>query len=136
MGMLQDFKDFALKGNLVDMAVGIVMGTAVGAMVKSFMDNIVSPLIGKVLGVPDMSAWKIPLGGEMKNPADPDGPAIQAAIQIGTFVQNCLDFLILAFAVFIAIKVVNSFMKKAEEDAPPPAQEVLLGEIRDLLAKK
>jgi large conductance mechanosensitive channel len=128
MSFIQDFKDFAFKGNLIDMAVGIVMGTAVAAIVKSFLDNIITPLIASVFKVPDMSSLKYPLGtnaaGEETN------------LMWGSFLQNTLDFIILAFVIFIALKVASKWMKKAEEDAPPPADIVLLTEIRDALQKK
>jgi large conductance mechanosensitive channel len=144
MGFVQDFKDFALKGNLIDMAVGIVMGGAVAAIVKSFLDNVITPVIARVAGFPDMSSWTIPIGGTtpklneageaiLNSKGDP--VTVEAAIQIGSFVQNTLDFVILAFVIFIALKIVSKFMKKAEEEAPTPADIVLLTEIRDALKK-
>ncbi|MDA8744420.1 large conductance mechanosensitive channel protein MscL [Rubripirellula amarantea] len=132
MSFIQDFKDFAFKGNLIDMAVGIVMGTATAAIVKSFLENIISPLIAVVAGVPDMSALTIPLGKEITNDA---GETVTAAIHYGSFIQNVIDFTILAFVIFIALKVASKWMKKAEADAPPPADIVLLTEIRDSLKK-
>ncbi len=131
MGFIQDFKDFAFKGNLIDMAVGIIMGTAAAAIVKSFIDNIVSPLIAVIAGVPDMSAFVVPLGKEI----EVDGKMQQAAIHIGSFIQNVIDFTILAFVIFIALKVASRWMKKAEKEAPPSAEIVLLTEIRDALKK-
>ncbi len=144
MGFIQDFKDFAFKGNLLDMAVGIVMGGAVAAIVKSFLENIITPLIARVAGVPDLSGWTIPIGGEspklndageaIKNAAGE--PVMQeAAIKIGSFVGNTLDFVILAFVIFIALKIAAKWMKKAEEDAPTPPDIALLTEIRDSLKK-
>ena len=132
MSFIQDFKDFAFKGNLIDMAVGIVMGTAVGAMIKSFMDNIIAPVIALVAGVPDMSGLKLPLGATMENEK---GETVQAAIMYGNFLQNVIDFTILAFVIFIALKIAAKWMKKAEEDAPPSDEVVLLTEIRDSLKK-
>ena len=127
MGFIKDFKEFAFKGNLIDMAVGIVMGTAVAAIVKSFLDNIITPLIASVFKVPDMSSLVYPLGtnaeGEPTN------------LMWGSFLQNVLDFTILAFVIFIALKVAARWMKQAEADAPPPADIVLLTEIRDALKK-
>jgi len=96
MGFIQDFKEFAFKGNLIDMAVGFVMGTAVAAIVKSFLDNIIMPLIASVFSVPDMSSLKHPLG---KNEAGEE-----TWLMWGTFLQNVLDFVILAFVIFIALK--------------------------------
>ena len=132
MSFIQDFKDFAFKGNLIDMAVGIVMGTASAAIVKSFIENIISPLIAVVAGVPDLSGLKVSLGKEIENA---DGKMEQAAIHYGTFMQNVIDFAILAFVIFVALKVTARWMKKAEADAPPAADIVLLTEIRDALKK-
>jgi len=128
MSFIQDFKDFAFKGNLIDMAVGIVMGGAVAAIVKSFLDNIITPLIASVFNVPDMTSLKYALG------ENADGEATY--LMWGSFLQNTLDFVILAFVIFIALKVAASMMKKAEADAPPAKDIVLLTEIRDALAKK
>ena len=127
MSFIQDFKDFAFKGNLIDMAVGIVMGGAVAAIVKSFLDNIVTPLIASVFKVPDMSKLVHELGKNDKG--EPTN------LMWGSFVQNTLDFIILAFVIFIALKVASKWMKKAEADSPPPADIVLLTEIRDALKK-
>ena len=127
MGFIQDFKDFAFKGNLIDMAVGIVMGGAVAAIVKSFLDNIITPLIASIFQVPDMSSLTYELG------ANADGEKTE--LMWGSFLQNTLDFAILAFVIFIALKVASKMMKKAEADAPTPADIVLLTEIRDSLKK-
>lgn len=127
MGFIQDFKDFAFKGNLIDMAVGIVMGGAVAAIVKSFLDNIVMPLISSIFKVPDMSSLKNVIG------TNADGE--ETFLMWGSFLQNTIDFVILAFVIFVALKVAANWMKKAEEDAPPPADIVLLTEIRDALKK-
>jgi len=134
MGFIADFKEFAFKGNLIDMAVGLVMGTAVAAMVKSFIDHIIMPLVASIVKVGDMSGWKIPLG-EMMEKTDADGNKVmeQAAIGIGSFVQECINFAILAFIIFIALKVASKMMKTAADDAPPSDEVVLLTEIRDSL---
>lgn len=136
MGFIADFKEFAFKGNLIDMAVGLVMGTAVAAMVKSFIDHIIMPLVASIVKVGDMSGWKIPLG-EMMEKTDADGNKVmeQAAIGIGSFVQECINFAILAFIIFIALKVASKMMKTAADDAPPSDEVVLLTEIRDSLRK-
>ena len=136
MGMINDFKEFALKGNLIDMAVGIVMGGAVAAIVKSFLDNIITPLISMLFKVPDLSALKLPIGQTIEK-TNEAGETIteQAAINYGTFIQNTMDFLILAFVIFIALKIAAGMMKKAEEEAPIPADIELLTEIRDALKK-
>ena len=144
MGFIQEFKEFAFKGNLIDMAVGIVMGTATAAIVKSFLDNIITPVISMIAGVPDMSALKLNIGGmtpklneageAIKNSAGEDVME-QAAIHYGTFMQNVIDFVILAFVIFVALKIAARWMSKAEEDAPPSDEVVLLTEIRDALNK-
>jgi large conductance mechanosensitive channel len=145
MGFVQDFKDFAFKGNLIDMAVGIVMGGAVAAIVKSFLDNIITPLIASVLQIPDLSKYVIPIGPEVPKldaAGDPimnaaGDPVMEAAaIKIGNFIQNSIDFAILALVIFIALKIASGMMKKAEADAPPAADIQLLTEIRDALANK
>ncbi|WP_200836795.1 large conductance mechanosensitive channel protein MscL [Rubripirellula obstinata] len=132
MGMIKDFKEFAFKGNLIDMAIGIIMGTAAAAIVKSFIDNIISPLIAVVAGVPDMSGLKYPLGQTIENAK---GETVQAAIHYGTFLQNVIDFTILAFVIFLALRITSKWMKKAEAEAPTPPDIVLLTEIRDALKK-
>ena len=144
MSFIDDFKEFAFKGNLIDMAVGIVMGGAVAAIVKSFLENIITPLISSVAGVPDMSGMmhkigeKIPKLDEAGNAVMENGVAVteQAAIKYGTFLQNTIDFVILAFVIFIALKVASKMMKTAADDAPPSDEVVLLTEIRDALAKR
>ena len=136
MSFIQDFKDFAFKGNLIDMAVGLVMGTAVAAMVKSFIDNMIMPLVASIVKVGDMSAWTIPIGGTIEKEVDGVMVTEQAALLVGSFVQEVINFTILAFIIFIALKVAANWMKKAEEDAPPPADIQLLTEIRDSLAKR
>ncbi len=137
MGFIQDFKEFAFKGNLIDMAVGIVMGTAVAGIVKSFLDNIITPLIAVVAGVPDMSAMKYPIGGQIET-TNAAGETVmeQAALKYGTFLQGVIDFAILAFVIFIALKVASSFMKASADDAEPSDEVKLLTEIRDSLANK
>lgn len=128
MGFIQDFKNFAFKGNFVDMAVGIVIGGASAAIVKSFIDNIISPLLGALLKVPDLRGMTLAMGESA------DGTPI--VLKYGAFIQNFLDFMILAFAVFVAIKVMSSFMKKAEAESKPSAEVQLLTDIRDSLAKR
>lgn len=135
MGFIQDFKEFAFKGNLIDMAVGIVMGTAVAAMVKSFLENIISPIIAVVAGVPDMSSMRHELAKvDVKNEA---GEMVKEAayINYGTFIQNTIDFAILALVIFIAIKIASSWMA-SDEDAEPSDEVKLLTEIRDSLANR
>ena len=136
MGMIKEFKEFAVKGNMVDMAVGIIIGGAFATIVKSLVEDIIMPPIGLALGGVDFSDLVIKVG-ESKN----DEGVVEAVnINYGTFANNVITFLIVAFAVFILVKMLNS-LKRQEEEAPeappePTKEEVLLGEIRDLLAKK
>ncbi len=146
--MLKDFKEFAFKGNLVDMAVGIIIGGAFATVVKSLVGDVIMPAVGAVIGDVDFSDLKIPLGEgtpAVQAVLDPDGkvitPMVAAvegpAIKYGAFLTELIAFLMLAFVVFILVKKVMSAMKKDEEEAPEeaPKQEVLLEEIRDALKK-
>ena len=132
MGMLSEFKEFAIKGNVVDMAVGIIVGAAFGKIVSSFVKDIIMPPIGVMMGGVDFSDLAVTI-----QEAAGEVPAV--AIKYGAFIQTIVDFIIVAMAIFMAVKVMNS-MKKAEEEAPkedpaPSNEEVLLTEIRDLLKK-
>jgi large conductance mechanosensitive channel len=129
MGMIKEFKEFAVKGNVVDMAVGIIIGAAFGKIVSSFVADVIMPPIGMLMGGIDFTNLAITL-----KEAVGDTPAV--VISYGKFIQSMVDFTIVAFAIFMAVKAINS-MKKKEEDKPeePPRQEVLLEEIRDLLKK-
>jgi large conductance mechanosensitive channel len=130
MGMLKEFKEFAVKGNVVDMAVGIIIGAAFGKIVSSFVADVIMPPIGLLLGGVDFTDLAIVL----KEAAGKE-PAV--VLSYGKFIQTMVDFAIVAFAIFLMVKAVNS-LKKKEEEAPaePPKQEVLLTEIRDLLKEK
>lgn len=135
MGMVQEFKEFAMRGNVVDMAVGIVIGAAFGKIVSSFVANVVMPPIGMITGGVDFSQQQIVL-----QQADPTNDVAEVAVQYGTFINTVIDFVIIAFAIFMVIKLMNS-MKKKEEAPPtaPPApskEEVLLTEIRDAIKAK
>lgn len=138
MGVLQEFKEFAMRGNLIDMAVGVVMGGAFGKVVSSFIDGMVMPAIGMITGGVDFNDMKVVLKQGVSASADGTVAAVpEVAIKYGTFVTDVITFLVVAFVVFMIIKAINK-MKKAEAAAPPPpppAQEVLLTEIRDLLKK-
>jgi len=139
MGMLKEFKDFAMRGNVVDMAVGIVIGGAFGKIVASFVADVIMPPLGLLIGGVDFTQLKITLKDAV---VDSAGAVATEAVSInyGSFVQTAVDFVIIAFAIFMVIKGMNS-MKKKEEAAPPPPppgptkEEVLLTEIRDLLKK-
>ena len=133
MGMIKEFKEFAVKGNVVDMAVGIIIGAAFGKIVSSFVGDVIMPPIGAVLGGVDFSNLSI-----IVREAIDKKPAV--VISYGKFLQTIIDFTIIAFAMFMAVKGMNSLKKKEAEVAPAPAapsnQEVLLTEIRDLLKKQ
>ena len=133
MGMLSEFKDFAVKGNVVDMAVGIIVGAAFGKIVSSFVKDIIMPPIGVMMGGVNFSDLAVTI-----QEAAGEVPAV--AIKYGAFVQTIADFIIVALAIFMAVKVMNS-LKRKEEEAPkapakPSNEEVLLTEIRDLLKNK
>jgi len=130
MGMISEFKDFAMGGNMLDMAVGIIMGGAFGTVIKSLIEDVIMPVVGHFSGGTDFSNMKIVL-----SEAAADGTG-GAAIGYGSFINAIIAFAILAWVLFMLIKGMNK-AKKAEEEAPaaPPANEVLLAEIRDLLAK-
>lgn len=138
MGILKEFKEFAVKGNMVDLAVGIIIGGAFGKVVSSIVSDILMPPLGFLIGGINFTEIKI----HLKAPAiELAGRAAQeVTINIGSFIQNLVDFTIIAFAVFLVVKVINAMHRKTEEApaAPPPPtrQEELLSEIRDLLKKK
>ena len=126
-----EFKTFALKGNMLDMAVGMIVGGAFTALVTSIVSHIATPLIGILIGV-DFSAWTITLPRLYGN-AEP------GTLAIGTFLNSIISFLIVAFVVFLFVKALNTFRKKEEETPAPPVkspEELLLTEIRDLLKEK
>ena len=130
MSMVQEFKDFAMRGNVIDMAVGIVIGGAFGKIVSSFVNDVLMPPIGLALGGVDFSSLTITLQEATEE-------AAAVTLNWGVFVQTVIDFLIIAFAIFLVIKAMNA-AKKKEEEAPaaPPKQEVLLTEIRDALRQR
>ncbi len=139
--MLKEFREFALKGNMIDLAVGIIIGAAFGAIVSSLVDDIFMPLIGLIIGGIDFSNLFIVLS----NPGNIAVPSLAAAqdagvatLNIGLFINAVVKFVIIAFALFLVVKAMNS-LKKKEEAAPklaePPADIKLLTEIRDLLKK-
>ena len=132
MSMIQEFKEFAIKGNVVDMAVGVIIGTAFGKIVSSLVTDVVMPPIGVLIGGVDFSKLAFNL-----QEATINAPAV--VISYGKFIQTLVDFTIIAAVIFIVIKGINSLKKNAEKaaaaPAAPPAQEVLLTEIRDLLKK-
>ena len=135
MSIISEFKEFAVKGNVVDMAVGIIIGAAFGKIVSSLVGDVIMPPIGMVLGGVDFADLAIIL-----KEASGDVPAV--SVNYGKFIQTVIDFTIVAFAVFVGIKVINSLKREEEEpeapEAPPEpsAEETLLTEIRDLLKEQ
>jgi large conductance mechanosensitive channel len=134
MGMLKEFKDFAMRGNVVDLAVAVVIGGAFGKIVTSVVSDIIMPPIGMLLGGVDFSDLKVVLKA-----ATEEVEAV--SINYGAFINTLIDFFIIAFAIFMVIKGINATKKKQTAPPPPPPpapskEEVLLTEIRDLLAKK
>lgn len=135
---LTEFKEFAMKGNVVDMAVGVIIGGAFGKIVSSLVNDVVMPLVGLATGGLDFKEHKLILKDAVMNGEEIVTPEV--AMTWGVFVQNIVDFLIVAFYIFVAIRFMNRFKKKVEETpAAPPAptkEEMLLTEIRDLLKQQ
>ncbi len=147
----QDFKAFINKGNVIDMAVGVVVGTAFGKITTSLVNDIIMPLIGKLIGGLDVSEWKWVLTEAVE--ATETTPAVaEVAVRYGNFIQLIIDFLIIAFSVFVVIKLIGKAREKAEakkkaeeaaaaaveaaKEPEPTKEEILLTEIRDLLKEK
>jgi large conductance mechanosensitive channel len=132
MSMVSEFRDFAMRGNVVDMAVGIVIGAAFGKIVSSFVSDVLMPPLGILLGGVDFTELAVTLKGAV-------GEVPPVTLNYGTFVQTLVDFIIIAFAIFMVIKAMNALKKKKEAAPPEPpkqsAEEILLTEIRDLLKK-
>lgn len=133
MSIIKEFKEFAVRGNVIDMAVGIIIGAAFGKIVSSFVGDVIMPPIGVLIGGVDFSDLTVIL-----KEAAGEAPAV--VIAYGKFIQTIIDFTIVAFAIFMAVKMINK-LKKKEEEAPktpaaPSNEELLLTEIRDLLKNK
>ena len=128
MGFISEFKEFAMKGNVMDMAVGVIIGGAFGKIVSSLVDDILMPIVGMITGNIDFTSLAFQIG---------DGEEA-AVLKYGNFIQNTVDFIIVAFCIFLMLKAINKMnRKKAEPEAPAgPTQEELLAEIRDLLKQK
>jgi len=125
MSIVKEFREFAIKGNVMDLAVGVIIGAAFGKIVSSMVEDVVMPILGVLMGGLNFSTLAVQVGS--------------ATLKYGKFLQTCLDFLIIAWAIFLLVKLINR-LKREEEAAPaapavPPRQEVLLQEIRDLLKK-
>ena len=126
MSIIKEFREFAIKGNVMDLAVGVIIGAAFGKIVSSLVEDVVMPVIGTLIGGLDFSGLAVKIGS--------------ATLKYGKFLQTCLDFLIIAWAIFLIVKLINRLKREEEKPAPPPPakpqQEVLLEEIRDLLKKR
>lgn len=132
MSIIKEFREFAMRGNVVDLAVGVIIGAAFGKIVSSLVADIIMPPLGLLIGGIDFKQFAVTLRA-----AQGDIPAV--VMHYGVFIQNIIDFVIVAFAIFMAIKLINQLNRKKEEPAAAPAptkEEVLLTEIRDLLKEK
>lgn len=140
MGMLNDFKGFLLKGNVLDLAIGVIMGAAFGKIVTTFTEGIIMPFVGLITGGVDFKTKFIDLSGQLA--AGATGDQIEAAVKAGAplvrygqLITDIINFVIVGFAMFMLAKWAMGFFAKMAAETPPPAQEVLLTEIRDLLKK-
>ncbi|HBH91327.1 large-conductance mechanosensitive channel protein MscL [Ponticaulis sp.] len=140
MGVMKEFKEFAMKGNVVDMAVGFILGGAFSTIVKSLVNDVIMPPIGLALGGVDFANLKVVLKEAVMNGEEVVTEAV--SINYGMFINNVISFIIVAACLFFIIKAMNSLKKKEEEapaepeaPPPPPREQVLLEEIRDLLKK-
>ncbi len=141
--MLEEFKKFIMKGNVVDLAVAVIIGGAFGLIVKSLVNDIIMPIVGAIFGGIDFSNMFIPLSSNVTATTLAAAKKQGAVLAYGNFITVTVNFLIIAFVIFLIVKALNKAqeMRKKEEEAPaeppaPPREEVLLEEIRDLLAKK
>ena len=140
--MLKEFKDFAMRGNVVDMAVGIIIGASFGTIVKSMVDDIIMPPVGLLLGGIDFTNIFLTLKGESFPSLEQAKAAGAVTLNVGVFLNSVITFAIVAFCVFVLIKAMNRLKAQSdaapadEKPAPPPRSEVLLEEIRDALVKK
>jgi large conductance mechanosensitive channel len=142
MGMMKEFKQFALRGNVVDLAVGVIIGGAFGKIINSVIEDLIMPIVGKAVGNVDFSNLYFPMSDKILKindqwPALVDAKKLGPVLAYGNFITIAINFAILAFCIFIMIKAMNTLKKKedAAPSAPPSNQEVLLTEIRDLLRK-
>src|SRR5690554_3514075 len=137
MGMIKEFKEFAMRGSVVDLAVGVIIGAAFGKIVTSLVDDMIMPVVGFITGGIDFSYMKYVI-----KEGDPANDIPDVAIMYGNFINVVVQFLIVAFVIFLVIKGINTLQKKHKEENPPtpvpagPTQEELLAEIRDLLKRQ
>ena len=140
MGFIKEFKEFALKGNVMDMAVGVIIGGAFGKIVSSLVEDVLMPVISLATGGVDFNNLFVNLGEGSYTTLAAAKEAGASVLAYGTFIQNVFDFIIIALCIFLMIKAMNKLNRKKEEPAPEapagPTQEELLAEIRDLLKKK
>ena len=131
--MFKEFKEFISKGNVMDLAVGVIIGGAFGKIVTSLVDDMIMPILGIILGKINFTGLKLVI-----TPASGDTPEV--AVLYGSFIQNVVNFLIMAFVIFLMVKLVNKLKKPVKEEAPavevPTKEEALLAEIRDILRNK
>lgn len=140
MSFIKDFKEFAMKGNIIDMAVGVIIGGAFGKIVSSLVNDVIMPIVSTMTGGDNLSKMKYIITEGKEATAEGQAAIEEVAINYGMFIQNIVDFLIIALSIFVALKVIMKFKRKeAEAPAEPPApskEEILLTEIRDLLKEK
>ena len=138
--MLKEFKEFAMKGNVVDLAVAVIIGGAFSLIVKSLVDDIIMPIVGYIFGGMDFSNYFLPLSDKVTATTLAEAKKQGAVLAYGNFITVTVNFIIIAFVIFLLVKGLNSLRRKEEEkpaEPPaPPREEQLLEEIRDLLAKK
>jgi len=134
MGMMQEFKEFAVKGNVMDLAVGVIIGTAFGKIVDSVVGDLIMPIIGKLTGGLDFTSMYIPLNGQVTGLVLAEAKKAGAVIAYGNFITIAINFVILAFIIFLMVKQMNK-MRKATPAAAPAEDIILLREIRDSLKK-
>jgi large conductance mechanosensitive channel len=134
--MLKEFKEFAMRGNVIDLAIGVVIGAAFGKIVSSLVSDLIMPPIGLVLGRLDFSSLFIDLSGKGYASLAAAKAAGAPTLNYGLFVNSVIDFLIVAFAIFLVVRQINRFSRKPGTAAAPSQSELLLGEIRDLLKER
>ena len=141
MSLIKEFTEFAMRGNVIDMAVGVVIGAAFGKIISSLVDDIIMPLVGVATGGMNFTDYKFVIQQAVIDGTTQEVIKPEVTLNWGTWIQTIVDFLIVAFCIFIAIKAINQLKRKEAEPAPeaapePTKEEVLLTEIRDLLKEK
>ncbi|PZU93054.1 MAG: large conductance mechanosensitive channel protein MscL [Chelatococcus sp.] len=138
--MLEEFKKFALRGNVIDLAIGVIIGASFGRIVDSLVNDIIMPIIGAILGGLDFSNYFFGLNSAVNSPVLSEARKQGAVLAYGSFMTVAVNFLIIAFVLFLVVKAINKLQKTQKEEpkapAPPAEDVVLLGEIRDLLKQK